>query len=161
MSVCDHVPLDIKIVTCVDVVGNRDMQCLCAAPYPNHKHGCPNYGKKDGCPPNIPYFPDVYDTEGVHLIAQDIQFGEYLRLFKIKHPTWTDRQLRNPLYWQTYFRARFRASVEHRKPDGYDVLYTPEAMGVDVTATCKKAGINLEWPPTEHTFMVALYARRR
>ena len=36
------------------------------------------------------------------------------------------------------------------------VDYRPEAGGVDVTATMKKIGVNLEWPPEHMVYLVAL-----
>lgn len=35
-------------------------------------------------------------------------------------------------------------------------IYVPEACGVDVTATMKLIGIDLEWPPVNVAYQVAL-----
>jgi len=42
----------------------------------------------------------------------------------------------------------------------YEPIFTAEAMGVDFTDTCKKADINLEWPPKNWVYQIALLGRR-
>lgn len=31
----------------------------CKLPYPNHPHGCPNYGKNPNCPPNTEIMENI------------------------------------------------------------------------------------------------------
>lgn len=165
-SICHMVTTGAKIFGPVDVVYSRDIQGLCTRPYHNHKNGCPNFGKRKGkfsdfpaCPPHAPYFPDEYETK-VLVAVYEILFCEYMALMKLKHPDWTDCQLRNPLYWQGYFRTRFKSWVKANVPDdGYCAIFVPEALGVNVTETCSKLGIQLEWPPVDSVFMIALYAK--
>lgn len=144
----------------VEVSINRAVQDLCAKPYPGHAHGCPNYGTKAGCPPTAPFFPDWYETTG-GLAVMEIDFAEYRAMRQRQHPTWTDRQLRCPLYWQGHFRKIFKDWARQNAPPGYAPVFTPEARGVDVTETCSKVGIQLEWPPTSKVYMVAVYAKRK
>jgi hypothetical protein len=158
MGVCEHVTTGTKVLGPVSIVYYEAVQNYCTDPYPGHKDGCPNFDHRKGCPPHAKYFPDVFCPDGCYLAVMDILFCEYLSLFKKQHPTWTDRQLRNPLYWQNYFRTRFKAWAESQVPDGYKCIFVPEAMGVDVDTTCKDAGITLEWPPDTHVYMVAVYA---
>jgi hypothetical protein len=41
-----------------------------------------------------------------------------------------------------------------------DVVFNPEAMGVNLFATCQKAGIFLEHTPENFVYNIALIARR-
>jgi hypothetical protein len=76
-----------------------------------------------------------------------------------KHPNYSWRQLVNCLYWQ----GTARKALRHKIKDALDiidepmmVLMCPEACGVNVTATMKSLGHNLEWPPKTVTYQVAL-----
>jgi hypothetical protein len=81
-------------------------------------------------------------------------------MMKGRHPEWNDRQCRNPIYWQGYFRKIFHAkALAFCNPQEQHLIFVPEAMGVDVTKTCLNAGITLEWPPMDDVFMIALYAK--
>jgi len=39
--------------------------------------------------------------------------------------------------------------------------FSDEANGVNVTATMKKIGIELEWPPREYAYQVAVLGRKK
>jgi hypothetical protein len=77
-----------------------------------------------------------------------------------KHPDWSDRQLRCPLYWQGYLRKVMRDFVNSVQIKGAEPVWIPEAMGVNVTETCRAAGIELEWPPMTKTYIVVLFAKK-
>jgi hypothetical protein len=87
-------------------------------------------------------------------------FGEHIARMKEKHPHWTQRQCANCLYWQGRARKQLREKVKKFLKEQNDSrlvpLYIPEAMGVNVTATMKSIGIELEWPPVTVTYQVAL-----
>jgi len=142
------------------VLSYKQTHLLCIKPYQDHPRGCPNYGRKQGCPGVLKeYFPEVYDSE-VEVCALEFDFGDYLEMMAEKHPDWTDRQLRCPLYWQGHLRKEFIVA-QRNIPWGYThFLTTPEAYGIDVTATCKEVEIELEWPPMKHSYMVGLYVKR-
>jgi len=74
-------------------------QELCKSPYPNHPRGCPNYGKKKGCPPKQKLFFDVFDCY-FYLIFTEFDLGSHVSRLKKKHPKWTQRQLECCMYWQ-------------------------------------------------------------
>lgn len=122
----------------------------CHDPYPKHPNGCPNWGKKEGCPPDIRYFPRVYDT-AVHIAAIRFNFAEYLQLRRKAHSDWAERALRNPLYWQGHVRHELNQflyeylSVHPEITGG--IVTNPEAMGVNLFETCASAGIILEHTP--------------
>jgi len=76
------------------------------------------------------------------------------------HPDWSKRQLRCVLYWQGTARAELKRRIEaalHAMP-GTRAETSPEAMGVNVTATLAAEGIKLEWPPVRIARQVALIA---
>lgn len=132
---------------------------LCRKPYYNHKRGCPNYGKKDGCPPKAPPFDDVYNSsKPVYAIFSIFDFKGYINRMRRKHPDWSRRQLECCLYWQGTARKALKIEIEHfRKifPSEYVITRCPEGMGVLVTNTMRQVGIELEWPPQNVTYQIA------
>jgi len=76
-----------------------------------------------------------------------------------RHPDWTDRKLRCPLYWQGHVRKEMRDFIQTHNVVGFVPLWVPEALGVNVTETCKNAGIELQWPPMTKTYVIVLYVR--
>ena len=132
---------------------------LCARAYPGHKKGCPNYGKYDLCPPNAPMFDEIFDmSKDIYLIYYVFDFKTHLEKMRRKHPSWTDRQLRNVLYWQGSAKKGHKEEIKQFMSVyghlGYEVV-TPEALGVDVTASLKSVGISLEWPPVNYSYRIA------
>ena len=62
---------------------------------------------------------------------------------------WTDRQCRNPLYWQGGVRKRLREKaqkVANISPNSI-ILDIPEACGIDIFETMVRIGIKLERNP--------------
>ncbi len=48
---------------------------LCQRPYPGHKKGCPNYGKKMGCPPHASRFENLIDlNHSIYAIFNNEQY---------------------------------------------------------------------------------------
>jgi len=137
---------------------------LCIRPYPNHKKGCPNYGKKKGCPPGIPIFDSVYDlSKPVYAIYNKFNFKEHVDRMKEKHPDWSKRQLECCLYWQGAARKELNTEIKifHGAMLGwagvdYNICTCPEALGINVTETMKKVGIILEWPPVNVVYKIAV-----
>jgi hypothetical protein len=133
---------------------------LCLLPYDAHPLGCPNYGKKPGCPPKAPYFPLQFDSE-VLVAAVRFDIGYYAELRKLEHPDWTNKALRNIRHWQGHVRSELRKFIAAQNfSNESKVLYAPEAMGVNITETCKQIGIDLEWPPNKYTHIIALVTKR-
>ena len=134
------------------------MRGLCVHPYPGHPRGCPNYGRKPGCPPNTRLLSEVYDlTRPCWLILNAFNLGAHVRRMKRKHPEWSDRQLVCCLYWQGTARKQLEAEIKRQLDflEGVRVERCPEAMGLNVTATLAKLGIVLEWPPRKVAHQVA------
>jgi hypothetical protein len=150
----------------VPVIEPQARGCLCVRPYPNHPHGCPNVGHKIGCPPTAPKLEEYFDlAKPCWVIYNVFDFGEHVRRMRNTHPDWTQRQLECCLYWQPRARKELREEVRRflKEPFGtdFELNYCPEAMGLDVTATLRNVGVELEWPPVEKALQVAFGAIRR
>ena len=136
----------------------KSPRSLCAKEYIGHKKGCPNYGKYDLCPPNAPMFDEVFDmNKDIYLIYYKFDIKTHMEKMKKNHPDWTDRQLRNVLYWQGTAKKHHKEEIKRFlsiHPD-YEVA-VPEAMGIDVNKTLDNVGIELEWPPINYSYRIAL-----
>lgn len=143
---------------------NPKMRGMCKLPYPGHPHGCPNFGVAERCPPKAPKFEDVVDlSEPVYAVCNAFDFAAHVAKMRVAHPTWTERQLRNCLYWQGTARKAWRAEIKSflAAHPGLVAFETPEACGVDVTATMVAVGVALEWPPVRVAMQVALVGKPR
>jgi len=138
---------------------NIDSPKFCCKPYPNHPKGCPNYGKKNGCPPNVSSLNKILDfNKEVFFIYTDFDIGSHAKKMKKMHPDWSERQIYCCLYWQPKARKMQRQEEARcKKEKSIDLILTsPEAMNVNVTSLMKKVGVNLEWPPRNITRVVSL-----
>jgi hypothetical protein len=149
----------------VNPVVDIGMRKLCTRPYPGHKRGCPNFNKKKGCPPNTPTIYWELDLDDpIWAIWNVFDFAGHVARMKFVHPEWSDRQLANCLYWQPSARKNLRAEIANfLRTEGKNlhVLTCPEATGVNVTATMKFLGIDLEWPPKTVAYQVVLAGTKR
>lgn len=119
----------------------------CRIPYEGHKKGCPNYGKKDDCPPKAPFIKDFLDTsKPMYLVNSVFNVEAHAIKMKQKHPEWSVKQCRCLLYWQGTSRKQLREKVAfaQRRLEVDTVLYVPEAMGVNVYATGAIVGLHLD-----------------
>lgn len=134
---------------------------LCVKFYKNHKKGCPNYGKKNECPPNAPMFDQVFNLNNpIYAIYSTYDLNAHVQKMHEKHPTWTEAQLLNVLYWQGTARKNLKQKIlefnKLFKDKGYFITTSPEAMGVDVTHTLQNVGISLEWPARKQVYKIAM-----
>ena len=122
-----------------------------------HPKGCPNFNKKEICPPKVGLFDKEFDIEQpIFAIWNIFDLGARVANLKSKHPGWSDRQL--CLYWQPKARKQLSEKIkifEQEHPD-YTVNRCPEAMGVDITSIMKSIGISLEWPLEKLVYQIAL-----
>ncbi len=164
MERSDELPAFVKkeivLLGPVEAICNPKIQNLCRCPYYKHPKGCPNYGVKAGCPPNAKFFPEIFEKE-VFIAAVVFDFGAYLKARRQLHPSWSERALRNPRHWQGHLRANLRKFVKEKLMAGYVAVFNPEAMGVNVTTTCRNAGLKLEWPPKQKVCEIALFAKNK
>ena len=128
------------------VYHNRKAGQWCQIPYPNHLKGCPNYGRK-GCPPNTPFITEVLDLrQPIYIAFSEFDLDYHVKIMRIKHPLWSERHLRNVLYWQNTSRKQMRQRARiARFVTGADIIIDcPEGMGVNVYVTCLKSGMPLQ-----------------
>ena len=143
----------------VELVVDHAVRGLCAKSYPGHPKGCPNFKKCDRCTPQAPLIEDVIDlAKPTWVVWSTFDLGRHVEDLRLRRPSWSDRQLRCCLYWQPKARAILRTVItdfllEHL---GQHILWTPEACGVNVTATMARAGDTLEWPPRDTTYQVVV-----
>ena len=77
-------------VDSANLVYNRSIQGLCKLPFYNHAKGCPNFGKKDGCPPGLPLIDEVFDFDSdMYVIYTTFQVGEFAERMKSGDPEWS------------------------------------------------------------------------
>ena len=135
---------------------------LCCLEYPNHPYGCPNYGKKVGCPPMAKPLRMLIDLSPVYIVWNVFPFGRHIQKMKSGHPKWSERQVRCCLYWQGTARKQLRVKVNKFllvHPD-MCIVWCPEASGVNVTQTMATINNILEWPPENITYQVVLAGKR-
>lgn len=125
----------------------KDAHKWCRIPYPLHPKGCHNFNHLDRCPPKCQYVTEVLDlTKPIYLTHSEFNLEEHMNNLKVKHPDWSDRQLRCVLYWQrkSVNQMSQRAEIVANKTRSDFISITPEALGINVYATAKKAGLKLE-----------------
>jgi len=143
----------------VDPVLDSSVRALCLRPYPGHPKGCPNFGKKEGCPPGAPRFDWYFDmTQPVFGVVHEFDLAGHVDRMRSAHPSWSDRQLRCVRFWQSTARKAWKAGVNEflGSHPGYSATACPEAMGVNITETMRRIGVDLEWPPEKVARQVAL-----
>jgi hypothetical protein len=170
--------MEVKIIPLEEVVMDLRARDWCKFPYPDHPKGCPNYGKKEGCPPSAPIWTDVMKSPYV-MVAVRFNLAEWARQLKEKNPHFTDRQARCCLYWQGMVRKRLKdeckdfvstltryasdmKALGRNLPDPNPVIhYCPEAMGVHVFETCYKNGVKLHKNPQDYVWKVAIIGEKK
>jgi hypothetical protein len=157
----------IEKVEAGEIPFERRVQSLCLTPYYGHLHGCPNYGKKQGCPPNQPLIDEVLDFErGIYVVYTRFAVGEFAEGIRKKYPQWNERQIYNPRYWQPRARKLQREEKERAKKElGLEaIINSPEGNGVLVSQLMRNIGVELSWRwPPDHknykenfTYLVSL-----
>ena len=147
-----------EIVQVTPVIDPK-VRAYCKLPYPGHKHGCPNYGKRDVCPPRAPLLDKLIDlTKPVYCIVNKFDLQDHAKVMHTRHPEWSEAQLYCCLYWQGKARKQLRLKVESflENHPGYIALYCPEGSGVDLVATVAQFGLTFEWPARAYAYQVAM-----
>ncbi len=126
----------------------------CRAPYENHPKGCPNFIK--GCTAKRPDFREIADQYVWFAVTETFDLKAHAERMKAKHPHWTERQCRNPLYWQGAARSSLKRQALANAgqlnclgsgANGDIVLDIPEACGINVFETMALVGVILERKP--------------
>ena len=136
----------------------------CRLPYPGHPRGCPNYGKKAGCPPDAPLLGDFFDpARPVCFAVAKFDLAAHAKRLIDAHPGFTERQARCCLYWQNTVRKALREAVAgYMSRTGYTQATTvPEAMGLNVLRTLNLLGVPVKRFPKQYVYKVAMLGFRR
>jgi hypothetical protein len=146
-----------------DIVFGEYVQNFCRNTYGNYRLGCPNYGKKKGCPP-CELIDEILDfSKPIYLIYSEFNVGEFASKMRNRHSGWTEKQAYNSRLWQG--RARKEHNLEIKKflgeHPGASVVLQPERKGVDVNLIFTRLGIKLEWPPRQIARVVSLAGEKR
>lgn len=134
----------------------RVIQGICKTPYHGHPRGCPNLGRKEGCPP-VPLIDKILDlNQDVYVVYTKFAVGDFAEKMRQNHPEWKNpRQWYNPRYWQPKAR-KFQRIEEQKAVNKLNltlILKSPEAHGVNLTKLMNAIGINLNWAwPPKHEF---------
>lgn len=132
----------------------------CVLPYPDHPKGCPNFGKKAICPPQVEYIEDwLVGVEELRFVCVSFNLKEHSERMLERNPHWSQRQARCLLYWQPKVNKALKSLVNTLvHENGLKITYCPEAMGVDVIKTAQSVGIPIEAPPKDIIHKIALVA---
>lgn len=137
----------------------KKIQFLCRRPYHNHLKGCPNFGKKVGCPPNQLLIDGIFDFQKkIYLVYTEFDLASHTAKMKKLYPYWSEHQIYCVLYWQPRARKFQREEEEKAMRElGLDyICRSPEAHGVNITELMRQIGVLLEWPPRNITRLVSL-----
>jgi len=139
---------------------SQKIQTYCFKKGGSFRKGCPNYGKKQGCPPNQPLINKIFDFDKpIYLIYTNFDVKEIAERMAQKHPEWTEKQCYNSRYWQQTARNLHEKEIEKFLEKNKQVIVkkSPEAHGVNIHSLMWQATkIKLEWPPRNLTRLVSL-----
>ncbi|MFH1173616.1 MAG: hypothetical protein V1725_00600 [archaeon] len=143
-----------------DIVLDKKLQHMCKKPFYGHPHGCPNYGKKKGCPPQ-PLLDRMFDFDRqLYVIYTAFPVGKFAERMHKRHADWTDRQCYNPRLWQGTARKQHDADVQQflKQYVGCAIIKSPEAHGVNVSGLMQSLGVILDWHwPPKHSLENVVY----
>ena len=145
------------------VIDSRAMGPWCTLPYPNHPKGCPNYAKKDTCPPFSKKIDEI-SKPPYYLVIENFDIEKQAKRMKERHPEWSDRQCRNLLYWQKGVTKKLREEANsflQTNEKDLILLKVPEAHGVNLFQTCENIGIKLEKNPQKIVKKMMIIGHRK
>lgn len=148
----------IKRYEVIDLVIDDRAREWCLLPYPNHPKGCPNYNRKDECPPLAPVIKDFIDLKKKKwFLVAKFNLQAHADKMKAKHSHWTDKQARCVLYWQGSVRKQLTDACKELILNT-SLVFTliPEAMGIQVIKTAKKLNIPIKTRPKDFVYKIAL-----
>jgi predicted metal-binding protein len=141
-----------------DLEISSEYQHMCLKRGGSFRKGCPNYGKKEGCPPRE-LISKIFDfNKPIYMICTEIDLEKRVKHIRENHPDWTEAAIYNPRYWQPAARKVHEAEIEKFLETylGVYVERTPEGAGINIDSLCRKYGVELEWPPRKITRLVSL-----
>lgn len=136
----------------------------CKMPYPGHKSGCPNYNHRSDCPPKVETIENYFDlTKDVHAVVCQFNLKEHIEKMRLKHPNWSERQLKCVLYWQPRVRKELKEMIKQYSLalPGSISTTCPEAMGVNVIKTMKKIGLPIHPRPQDIVYKIGFIGYKK
>ena len=140
-----------------NLVIDKKARQWCKLPYDGHSNGCPNYNRKETCPPRAPVVEDYFNlNKDLWLIAIEFNLTKQIEKMKTLHPEWSNKQAKCLLYWQPKVNKTLKSEVHFFMIDK-DLTYTlcPEAMGINVIQTAKNLGLPIEKRPIDKVYKIA------
>jgi len=137
-------------------------QDWCRLPYVGHPKGCPNYGKKAGCPPGAKHVDRIFDMDKrFWFVIHKFDLEAHVKKMNDKLPDWSYRQCSCVLYWQRTERKKLKDACEEFGKYGtlYDLC--PEGRGVNVFKILRKNGVPVVARPKKTVYMTALVGYHR
>lgn len=119
----------------------------CQIPYEGHPKGCPKYGEDKWCPPHALKVDEYFDlSKPFYFVHSEFDLEADIERRRKMTPGQTERQYRCVLYWQGSSRKQMKERAKAAMWTlGLNTITTcPEGMGVNVYATARKNGLNLE-----------------
>lgn len=147
--------------TCDNLDNCLSPRSMCIRPYNNHKYGCPNFGRVETCPPNIPCMYDqVFDTSDVYAVVTKYNLKEFFDKRRYKRPDLKEGQIRNIRIWQPIALKENDYAIsefykENPSKNNYVATRLLECMGVDVINTMKEVGLEIKFPIEDYAYRVA------
>jgi len=142
-----------------DIYFSENIQRLCLKQGGSFPKGCPNYGKKKGCPPQ-PLIDKIFDlSKTIYMIYTEFKIGKFAERMGEKHPKWSEKMKHNSRYWQPRARKEHKKELEKFLEEHSNMIINkvPEGHGVNVHKLfLRTTGKNLEWPPRKLTRLISL-----
>lgn len=144
-----------KIHTVNTLVYDTRIKSWCKFSYPGHPNGCPNYllPNKPKCPMSTPMVNKFFNLKRpLFFTFVEFNLQEHVNNMRIKHPDWTERQLRNVLYWQAKSKKELKKQVnnlivqmkEKHNLELNAYCTMPESLGIHVYNTMRRHNLFLE-----------------
>lgn len=152
----------LKILELNNIISGDYVFRWCKLPYDGHKSGCPMYGTRSDCPPEALPFDELVQPP-YYLIIHEFDLEGQAECMRDLHPNWSDKQCRNPRYWQKGITKKLMAEAQDLLwtfPNGR-ILKRPEANGINLFATCRAHGIRLERNPQKVVRKMVLIGRKK
>jgi len=149
----------------------------CQLPYPNHPKGCPNYNNKVSCPPKVRYKPNILKNySSFYLIYAIFNLKKQKERMLTKHSDWSQKKAGCLLYWQNSVKKTLKDLINEIYSKnknkimrlfscgsgfssiGFNqgVVYSMEAIGINVLNTLKNNNIDFEVKPNKKVILTTL-----
>ncbi|GIU69961.1 MAG: hypothetical protein KatS3mg002_1197 [Candidatus Woesearchaeota archaeon] len=90
---------------------------LCMTPYYGHTHGCPNYGCKEGCPPNN-LIDKIFDfSKEMYIIYTTFPIGKFAERMRKNHPDWKETVYPDHPKKTYEFRDKIISKLKEKHPE--------------------------------------------